>query len=31
METLPYKVIKTEKQYYEYCNILEELATAGYH
>jgi HTH-type transcriptional regulator/antitoxin HigA len=25
METLPYKVIKTEKQYYEYCNILEEL------
>jgi HTH-type transcriptional regulator / antitoxin HigA len=25
METLPYKVIKTEKHYYEYCNILEEL------
>ena len=26
MEPLPYKVIKTEKQYYEYCNMLEELA-----
>ena len=25
MEKLPYKVIKTEKHYYEYCNILEEL------
>ncbi|MRG43993.1 hypothetical protein GFS24_02650 [Chitinophaga sp. SYP-B3965] len=26
MEPLKYKVIKTEKQYYEYCNLLEELA-----
>lgn len=25
MEALPYKIIKTEKQYYEYCNELEEL------
>lgn len=25
METLKYKVIKTEKQYEQYCNILEEL------
>ena len=25
MEALPYKVIKTEKQYYDYCNMLEEL------
>lgn len=25
MESLLYKVIKTEKQYYDYCRILEEL------
>lgn len=25
MDSLPYKVIKTEKQYYDYCRILEEL------
>jgi HTH-type transcriptional regulator/antitoxin HigA len=25
METLPYKVIKTKKQYFDYCNLLEEL------
>jgi HTH-type transcriptional regulator/antitoxin HigA len=25
METLQYKIIKTEKQYLEYCNRLEEL------
>jgi HTH-type transcriptional regulator/antitoxin HigA len=25
MEALPYKVIKSEKQYYEYCSLLEEL------
>lgn len=25
MEALPYKVIKTEKQYYDYCRMLEEL------
>ena len=25
METLPYKVIKTKKQYFDYCNQLEEL------
>jgi HTH-type transcriptional regulator / antitoxin HigA len=25
MEALPYKVIKTEEQYYDYCNMLEEL------
>jgi HTH-type transcriptional regulator/antitoxin HigA len=25
MEVLPYKVIKTEEQYYDYCNMLEEL------
>ena len=25
METLLYKVIKTKKQYYEYCKVLEEL------
>jgi HTH-type transcriptional regulator/antitoxin HigA len=24
MEAIPYKVIKTEKQYFEYCKILEE-------
>lgn len=28
METLPYKVIKSLRQYKEYCNILEELAMA---
>lgn len=27
MESIPYKVIKSEKQYYEYCNTLEELVT----
>lgn len=27
MEALPYKVIKTEKQYYNYCHILEELVS----
>src|SRR5271156_5826032 len=26
MQTLLYKVIKTKKQYYQYCEILEELA-----
>jgi HTH-type transcriptional regulator/antitoxin HigA len=25
MDTLLYKVIKTEKQYFDYCNVLEEL------
>ena len=25
MDTLKYTVIKTEKQYYEYCNLLEEI------
>ena len=25
METLPYKVIKTKKQYFDYCNLIEEL------
>src|ERR1700730_6670903 len=25
MEALPYKIIKTRKQYYAYCNILEDL------
>jgi HTH-type transcriptional regulator/antitoxin HigA len=25
METLKYKIIKTEEQYWEYCNILEKL------
>ena len=25
MQTIPYKVIKTKKQYYQYCEILEEL------
>ncbi len=29
MEKLPFKVIKTEKQYYEYCNKLEALLLAG--
>jgi HTH-type transcriptional regulator / antitoxin HigA len=28
MEALPYKVIKSLKQYKEYCNILESLVTA---
>ncbi len=28
METLPYKVIKSSKQYKEYCNILEDLVTS---
>jgi HTH-type transcriptional regulator/antitoxin HigA len=28
MEALPYKVIKSVKQYKEYCNILEDLVTA---
>ncbi len=27
MDSLPYKVIKTEKQYYDYCHILEELVS----
>jgi len=27
MQTLLYKVIKTKKQYYQYCEILEELAS----
>jgi HTH-type transcriptional regulator / antitoxin HigA len=27
METLKYKIIKTEEQYWEYCNILEELVS----
>jgi HTH-type transcriptional regulator / antitoxin HigA len=27
METLPYKIIKTEKQYFEYCAVLEELVS----
>ncbi len=25
METLKYKIIKTEEQYWQYCNILEAL------
>ena len=25
METIPYKVIKTKKQYFQYCKTLEEL------
>lgn len=25
MKTLKYTVIKTEKQYYEYCDLLEEI------
>jgi HTH-type transcriptional regulator/antitoxin HigA len=28
MEALRYKVIKTKKQYYEYCNILEEMVSS---
>jgi HTH-type transcriptional regulator/antitoxin HigA len=28
MEPLPYKVIKTKKQYYRYCAVLEELVIA---
>jgi len=28
METLKYKVIKTDKQYYQYCDRLEELISA---
>ncbi len=27
METLKYKVIKTEEQYWDYCNILEDLVS----
>lgn len=27
MEKLTYKIIKSKRQYYEYCNILEELVT----
>ena len=29
METLKYKIIKTEKQYIKYCNILEHLQESG--
>ncbi len=29
METLKYKVIKTRKQYDEYCNTLEQLLCSG--
>jgi HTH-type transcriptional regulator/antitoxin HigA len=29
METLKYKIIKTDSQYFKYCDILEELADSG--
>ena len=29
METLQYKVIKTDKQYFKYCDILEALVDSG--
>ncbi len=29
METLKYKIIKTESQYFRYCNALEEILDSG--